>query len=484
MRTEAGDTDTGAGALAPLAVDTAAGPVRGVLGGDGIARFGGVPYARAERFGVPERCWWSEPLDATQPGPAAAQVVGGLDLVPGMVPTRQSEDCLTAEIWSPALEASNPVLVWVPGGSYRIGAASLPTYDGTRLASAGTVVVGLNYRLGALGWLAVDGVPSNLGLRDLLVALDWLRDVAPAFGGDPDRVVVMGESAGAGALAHVLAAHPGPPPLAGAILQSGAPAATLDAATAEWVAAQFVDAADVDGVAGLRRLPVDTLLAAQEQTVQAALGKVGMMPFHPWTDDDVLAGPAHRSPFVPLPLVVGTTANEMELFRDQVPSLTEDAAVRFLARKARALGITNEDRVRDALAAADGDIVEALADLELHVPNELLARAHRERGNLVWRYRFAWDAPGRRACHALDLPFTFGTLDVDTWRDFAGAHDPRADALSTRMRAAWTSFARDGAPSDDLIGTWPTDELVGLGTDATLGADAVERRVGTWLGTS
>ena len=159
-----------------------------------------------------------------------------------MVPEHQAEDCLTAEIWTPGVRDGRlPVLVWVPGGSYRIGAASLATYDGTHLARRGVVVVGLNYRLGALGWLAADGVPSNLGLRDLRAAIDWLREVAPAFGGDPDRIVLMGESAGSGAIAHLLAT--GDVPVAGAILQSGAPAGTLDAATAAWVGEQFLDAA-------------------------------------------------------------------------------------------------------------------------------------------------------------------------------------------------------------------------------------------------
>jgi carboxylesterase type B len=179
---------------------------------------------------------------------------------------------------------------------------------------------------------------------------------------------------------------------------------------------------------------------------------------------------------------VGTTAHEMELFRDQVPALPEETAVAFLARKAAVLGITDEDRVRDALRAAGGDLVETVADLELHVPNELLARAHADRGNRVWRYRFAWEAPVRRACHALDLPFTFGTLDVDTWRDFAGAHDPRADDLSARMRSAWTAFASTGTPEDAIVGAWPDDALVTLGPDPELGEDAVARRTHVWLG--
>jgi para-nitrobenzyl esterase len=473
-----------------IVVDTPSGPVVGRQDGS-VLRFGGVPYARAERWGAPEPCAWAEPFDATRPGAAPPQTVGGLDLVPDMVPMRQAEACLTAEVYTRDLGGSAPVLVWVPGGSYRIGAASLATYDGAHLTAHGVVVVGLNYRLGSLGWLAADDVPSNLGLRDLRAAIDWLRANAAAFGGDPDRIVLMGESAGSGCIAHVLASSPfghgagAAVPIAGAILQSGAPAGTLDAATAAWVGEQFLDAAGAASVDALRATPVDALLAAQEQTVEAALAKVGMMPFHPWVDGDLLDGPAHQAELPAIPLVVGTTAHEMELFRDQVPQLPDDIAVMYLVGKAAALGIADEARVSAAFDACGGDLVEAVADLELHLPNELLARAHRARGNAVYRYRFNWEAPVRRACHALDLPFTFGALDVSTWREFAGAvgdHAPAADALSTRMREAWTAFAADGAPRDDTIGAWPEGELVGLGVDAPVGDDAVAERLRVWLG--
>src|SRR5262245_1173219 len=461
-------------------VDTPVGPVRGVRH-DGIIRFAGVPYARPGRFAAPAPMRWSDPLDASEPGAAPPQVTSGLDLVPGMVPERQSEDCLTAEIWTPSVDGRAPVLAWVPGGSYRIGAASLPTYDGRRLAARDTVVVGLNYRLGALGWLAADGVPSNLGLRDLRAALTWLRRIAPAVGGDPDRIVLMGESAGAGAIAHLLAT--GVEEASGAILQSGAPAATLDAAQAAWVGEQVLDAAGVRDVASLCVLPLAAVLDAQERAVAAALGKVGMMPFHPWVDGDLLTAPPFRAELPPIPLVVGTTRNEMELFRDQVPALPEDAALRFLSRKARTLGIDADARVRAGLRECNGDLVEAVADLDLHVPNELLARAHEARGHPVWRYRFAWEAPRLGACHALDLPFTFGSFDVAGWREWAGATEPRADELSRRMQSAWTSFAGEGSPSDDELGPWPRGSLVQLGVaPAATTRDAVARRVDVWLG--
>jgi len=459
---------------------TPIGPVRGTerhhTDGTSVLHFGGVPYARAERFGLPEPVEWRDEFDATQPGAAAPQTVGGLDLVPGMAPDRQSEDCLTAEIFTPALDGAAPVLVWVPGGSYRIGGAGLATYDGTILASEGVVVVGLNYRLGALGWLALDGVPTNLGLRDLRAALDWVRAVAPSFGGNPERIVVMGESAGSGMLAHALAS--GDLPVAGAILQSGAPAGTLDTEAVAWVAEQFLDAAGAADLDALRKLPIDALLAAQETTVVAALPTVGMMPFHPWIDDDLLTGRAHTSPFPAIPLIVGTTAHEMELFRDQVPVLPEEHALGFLGMKALTLGITDADAVTAAFRAGGSDLVESVADLELHVPNEMLARAHEARGNPVYRYRFTWEAPVKRSCHALDLPFTFGTLDTDTWREFAGATGAdaaAADALSARMRAAWAAFPATGAP-------WATTDLVELGRREHTGPDAVSARVDLWIG--
>lgn len=470
-----------------VVVDTAVGPVRGVRdAARGVDRFGGVPYARAERFGPPEPVAWTEPLDATRPGAAPPQVAEDPALVPGMVPAGQAEDCLTVEVRAPAFsaeaQARHPVLLWVPGGGYRTGGAALPTYEGTALAQQNVVVVGVNSRLGALGWLAAEGVPSNLGLRDLAAAVAWVRDVVPAFGGDPDRIVAFGESAGAGMLAHLLATPDGATGLVGAVLASGAPAGTLDAGTAEWVGERVLEAAGVADVDGLRGLAVGALLEAQEAGALAASRKVGRMPFHPWLDGALLTTAPVHADLAPVPLVIGTTAHEMELFRAEVPTLPDDVAIAFCARKAAALGITDEAAVRAGYEACGRDLVEAVADLDLHLPNGLLAVAHARRGNPVWRYRFAWESPTHRACHALDLPFWFGTLDVPGWQQFAGARSIEADALSARMRDALVSFAREGAPRDRTVGSWPADRLVQLGRTPATGPDAVSERVGAWLG--
>jgi len=467
-----------------VVVETASGSVVGRRDG-AVVRFGGVPYAQAARWGAPTRSMWSEPLDATRAGAAPPQLVSGLDLVPGMIPSRQNEDCLTLEVCTGALEGARAVLLWVPGGSFLIGGGSLPVYDGAHLAERDVVVVSVNYRLGALGWLAADGVPSNLGLRDLRAAIEWLRANAPAFGGDPDRIVLMGESAGSGCIAHLLASDPDLP-IAGAILQSGAPASTLDAERAALVGTRFLEAAGAASVDDLRDAPVDVLLAAQDVAVGSSQADVGAMPFHPWIDGELLQGPAHTAKFAPVPLVVGTTAHEMELFRAQMPQLTEELTLVAATRSAARLGITDEARVHAAVEACGGDFVAATSDLELNIPNELLARQHAARGNRVYRYRFTWEAPVLRACHALDLPFTFGTLDSDTWRDFAGATGARAApaaALSARMQEAWTTFAASGTPADSLAGPWRTSGAVPLGTDDVRSFDdEVGRRVEIWLG--
>ena len=470
-----------------VVVDTPFGPVRGVRDdARGVVRFGGVPYAQAARFGLPEATSWSEPVDATRPGAAPPQVAEEPALVPGMVPARQDEACLTVEVCVPAgaLDggATPPVLLWVPGGGYRTGGAALPTYDGASLAQQQAVVVGVNYRLGAAGWLAADGVPSNLGLRDLMAAVAWVRAAAPAFAGDPARIVAFGESAGAGLLAHLLATPDGATGLAGAVLASGAPAGTLDAATAAWVGERLLEAAGVRDVDGLRTLGIEELLAAQEVAALAASREVGRMPFHPWVDGDLVAAAPVHAALAPVPLVVGTTAHEMELFRAEVPALPDDVALGFLARKAAVLGITDEAAVAAGYDACDRDLVEAVADLDLHLPNGLLAVAHARHGNPVWRYRFTWESPAHGACHALDLPFWFGTLDVAGWEQFAGAQGADADALSVRMRDALASFAATGTPVDGLTGPWPTNALVHLGGTRRTGPDAVSERVGAWLG--
>ncbi len=448
---------------------TSAGRLRGrlVAGPAGtVTVFRGVRYARAERFELPQPVDpWPDVVDATEPAPAAPQPVDEEQLVPDMTVAGIGEDCLAAEIWTPDVSGRRPVLVWIPGGRYQIGGAALATYDGARLAAeADLVVVGVNYRLGALGFLFADGVPANFGLRDLLAALRWLRSEVSAFGGDPDRIILMGESAGAGAIAHLLAVPETESLIAGAIIQSGAPGSTLTTPAAATVTAALLRAAGVDCVHGLRPLPLDELLAAQAIADAEMLATVGMMPLHPVVDGDLLTGSpldaARAGTLAAVPLVIGTTMHEMELFREAIPELPTEFSIPFLAGKlAPTLGPTaSEDAARRGLDSVDGDLAEAIADTDLHLPAAVIADSHAARGLPVWRYRFAWEAPRIRAAHATDLPFTFGTLDVANWRDFLGATGTdaaAANALSAAIRTAWASFCHSLRPGCAPVGAWP-----------------------------
>ena len=333
--------------------------------------------------------------------------------------------------------AATPCIVWVPGRQLpdrRRVAAHLRRHPPRRQRS--TVVVGVNYRLGALGWLAADGVPSNLGLRDLLAALAWVREVVPAFGGDPDRIVRHGRVGGRRRCSRTCSRRSedrrARPDLAGAILQSGAPAGRSTRRSPNGSPTSCFDAAGVrERRRAARRCRSTAILDAQERTVNAALGKVGMMPFHPWIDGDLLDDAA-----VPRRARGAAARRGHHRERDgAVPRPGSGAARRRGGALPRAQGVARRYHRRST--GARGPARRAMATWSKRSPTSIstcrtscMARAHEQRGQP--RVALPVRLAGTRcagACHALDLPFTFGTLDVDGWRDFAGAHDPRADAL-------------------------------------------------------
>ena len=185
---------------------TVAGRVRGTVEA-GVAVFRGIPFAAPPvddlRFAAPARLGpWDGVRDALAFGPPPPQAGAfGMDRLVG------GEDWLTLNVWSPdpSRAAGLPVMVWIYGGAYAIGTSSLPEYDGARLARDGVVVVSANYRVGMEGFAHIEGAPANRGLLDQVAALEWVRDNIRAFGGDPGRVTVFGQSAGGGSVAALLA---------------------------------------------------------------------------------------------------------------------------------------------------------------------------------------------------------------------------------------------------------------------------------------
>ena len=401
----------------------------------------GIPYGTCERWQPPRPSGAFEgELSTKWFGPSAPQLPGPMSgLVPGMAVTDTAEACLTLNVWAPHGADGLPVMVWIHGGAFQIGGSSLQTYDGSLLSrEQQVVVVSLNYRLGALGWLTgVEGVTPNCGLLDQVLALEWVRDHIAAFGGDPGNVTVFGESAGAGSVLHLLAAPEAEGLLHKAIAMSPGAGQTLPLDAARTVADALLAKVALDA-------PVEELLAAQAGVAQELLPVVGSMPFHP--SGEPLAG---RTAGVPL--LAGTTSQEMALF---VPPMElDDATLTALlepllsAEAHRQLGTEAVSAVVRAYAGPTA-MADIATDVTMRLPLEKVLDAH---AGPVHAYSFTYETT-HGACHAADLPFVFGTFDVEGWRAWVGGSP---DALGRTIRDAWAAFARTGAPVAEGLPDWP-----------------------------
>ena len=463
-------------------VDTNSGRVAGRVSGAGIAEYLGIPYAAAPvgelRWRAPQPVeGWSDVRDATSFGKIAPQIVSmGASLVPGD-DTDASEDCLTLNVWTPAADNADnaerrPVMVWIHGGAFIGGAGTSQLYRGTHLASRGdVVVVTINYRLGALGFLAHpslddDGYAANWGLLDQIAALEWVQDNIAAFGGDPDNVTVFGESAGAMSIGSLLAAAGGRGLFHKAIMQSGHPLA-LSAEIGTRVAERFfaecgVDIGDVDA---LRAVPVEEILRSQQAVQLAEFGKT-VMPFQPVIDGGLLdRHPVERiadGSAKGIPLLIGTNLDEMKFFGLMDAELRDMDEVRLRKRLHANLKPEECDRVVGAYIAARTERGDSTKPSELwsaiesdrffRIPALRVADAHQPFEEKTYTYLFTWPSPAAGgvlgSCHALELGFVFGTLQTPAVSMFCG-NTPEALALSDTMMEAWLSFARTGEPGWD-----------------------------------
>ncbi|HEY2224732.1 carboxylesterase family protein [Actinomycetospora sp.] len=435
----------------PVVVDTPSGAVRGRVHADGdVVEFLGLRYARAERFAPPDpEPPWPGVRDARAPAPQCPQLASRMDEVAGPSEAEelgQDEDCLTATVRAPRDAAPGdrlPVLVWIHGGAYVIGAPSLAWYDTARLVREGRVVtVSVGYRLGILGWLRAPGLsPGNLGLLDLAAALRWIRDHVAAFGGDAAAVTLMGESAGAHAIACLMSVPGYRPLFSRVILQSGQLGLGLGTERSAARVAGFVDDAlrecagpDADP----RTVDVGTLLRAQKRTMvrHAGPGGVNSAPaFAPVAGVAPLVGVPAGDPWVAAahsghPMIVGATADEANTFIRIAPSLRRLGE----GPLARLVALGSRVATRRVFTA----------------PADRLATRAAAAGTTVSTYRFAWHAPegGLGACHAIDLPFVFGNRAA--WERapmLAGASwDDDVEPVSRALRRWWLAFATNTDP--------------------------------------
>ncbi|MEO8287811.1 MAG: carboxylesterase/lipase family protein [Chloroflexota bacterium] len=443
-----------------LIVETRYGDLEGIID-RGTRAWLGIPYAqpptgelrgRAPRPPLP----WNGLRSASRFGSSAVQISFAGD---PSAPLHGSEDCLYLNVWTPPHESAEPraVLVYIHGGAFVVGSGSEPYFNGPFYPMRGNLVyVTLNYRLGGFGFLPNDRDPaaSNLGLLDQIAALQWIRDNITAFGGDPNNVTVMGESAGGMSIGCILGVPQAEGLFHRAIVQSGGARPVFSRDEAALVLERVLRAANVQHSEQLLALPANELNAVFGRVAASSNDAlVAGEPFHPAVDGVVI--PTHPLENLrPLPTLVGYCENEIAFFKEiGSTALLEGlpARVRRIAgeetwRLLEQTYMTTERRDR----SWHDDLVN---DALFGVPSLRLANGITAAGAGVWAYRF--DYPGASpvgAGHTTDLAFTFNTpehsLLPPDWTE-------NAQALAARMQDAFISFSRSGDPNTSSLPHWP-----------------------------
>ncbi|MBZ9642409.1 carboxylesterase/lipase family protein [Streptomyces sp. PSKA30] len=442
-------------------VSTPYGAVRGRYE-HSIAVFRGIPYA-APPFGprrfrppVPAEAWDgvrdAGAFGPTPPKPpyseAFAQYLSD-PVVPG-------DDCLNLNVWTPepGPGARLPVLVWLHGGALTRGSSCVPVYDGRTFARDGIVFVSLNYRLGVEGYGLFPDAPANPGLRDQLAALRWVHESIEAFGGDPDRVTLCGQSAGAISIGALIAAPQAQGLFRRAVLQSGPPEAAERDNVRRMVrrmATRLKVPATAEAFAAVDR---DLLLRTQAEVGRLSSPVLGGPAFGIVVDDDIVP----RDPLQALvegrvaggvDLLMGWTRDEYRLWLvpggllERVDRLGPVALAGAMARCHCGHEVPRGYRALHPEAGTAEIVGQLVTDHLLRIPLHRLADA---RPGSSYVYEFAWPSllPGLGACHALELGFVFDTGEVPEAAKLAGEGAPTA--LADAMHTSWVRFAADGDP--------------------------------------
>jgi para-nitrobenzyl esterase len=367
-------------------------------------------------------------------------------------------------------------MVWIHGGAFIWGSGDTPWYDGTKFAVHGdVVVVTINYRLGPFGFLHLADVfdgefagSGNAGILDQIAALEWVRDSIAGFGGDPERVTVFGESAGAASVGTLLGTPAARGLFRGAIPQSGAASWVSTREQATKVAQLVVDRLGVGDVDALLAKSTDEILAAMPDFREDG---VGSLPFQPVVDDVVL----HQPPLAAIAagnaagvhVLTGTNLTEMTLFTLSDPAMgtLDDEAIR--GRLHAAFGPAGVSLLGDYRSRRPGATPQELwlalsTDGVFRIPGIRLLEAQIAHGP-VWSYLFTFESPVfggiLRSTHALEIPFVFDTLD-GSGADMLTGTGPERQGIADAMHGAWIAFARHGDPRHAGIPEWPGYDLV------------------------
>jgi para-nitrobenzyl esterase len=430
------------------------GNISGIQNENGSLEFLGIRFASAKRFEAPvDIDSWSGTCDATKFGSISPQVPGMLETMLGFNPADMDEDCLFLNVYAsetPSQDTKKPVLVWIHGGAYTNGSGSTAWYHGGTLASQGSIVVSINYRLGALGFLG-DG---NYGTLDMVSALRWVNKNIAAFGGDANNVTIFGESAGGSAVISLMAC----PSAKGLFHRVWAMSPSIgqlrEHARSQELAKQFFEIAGVSTIDDLRDMSLEKILefqTAQLLTASSAFdfyaptgGGIGLEP-------NILEVASKSA----VQFVVGTNRDENKLWSAFDPRLAdanastweESSTETFGSRAAEARKVYEKLRPNES----PKDLISAVStDTGFRQRAISFAEQRVSASQPTWMYWFTWQTPAMDGilgcCHALDIPFAFGNLEAPGAEMFLGDGSDR-QPIADRFTAEITQFAHHGHPS-------------------------------------
>src|SRR5579872_123259 len=448
-----------------VVVKTAFGSVKGERE-HGVFVFCGIRYAAPPvgtlRFHPPvPPIAWTEVHSALDFAPACPQLVE-------IDPTENnnsvmSEDCLAVNVWTPGADKKNrPVMVWIHGGGFIEGSARNTWYDGAKLAAKGdVVVVSMQYRVGAWGFLDLSGVgggdfaqSGNLGLLDQIAALKWVKENIAAFGGDPNNVTLFGQSAGAGSVGMLMVMPSARGLFHKAIMESGTPKELNNKATAAEVSGTYMKIAGVTNIKELQALTMAEMLDAERKLFDTRLG---YSAFRPVMDGTVL-GKLPMQAIVKghgtsVPILIGTNLDEVRLWEALYDLPLEQKPKSLLRKQLEGLAGSKADEVIETYRKADANygesVIHLLGDVLIRLPAIRFAEANSQRQPTymyLFTYRSTSTYKNYGSCHGMEIPFVFGVIDDLDVIVFTG-RDTHREALTNQLQQAWVNFARNGDPS-------------------------------------
>jgi len=489
-------------------IETKSGKIQGYKE-EGLGIFKGIPFAEPPigklRFSPPvSKQPWDGVLNTTEYGPCSFQGHTELEEFLGKLEP-EGEDCLSLNIWTPALDGEKrPVMVWIHGGAFSIGGGTDPMYDGSALALRGDIViVTINYRLGSFGFLYSKGIPSNVGSQDQIMALKWVNENIESFGGDPENITIFGESAGAYSVL-ALSTMSKAKGLFHRVIAQSAP--YIDTKASDKTSRKILRKLHIKGgdIDSLREVPPEKIIDAQNQVV--ATIPTDIMALRPLIIGDTF--PKHplkafqSGECANIDLMIGTNLDEFKLFtavepiKSMIKSDPEKLVVGFLDLLAGIETTKSEELIKTYKEARNGKYSTEPLEISTAIVNDFafrirairLLEAQKPHQSNTYNYMFTWPSSGLDgilgACHSLEIPFVFGTLDSPTLKEFViGA--PKE--LSEKMMDAWINFAKTGNPNHGSIPEWSaydteTRETMIFGEDCKVEKALFDKERAAWDG--